>query len=178
MIKITLIGIILLIGFLGFNQTSVQINFGTAPSWGPSGYTSVRYYYIPEIEAYYDVKTEMFFYISNGVWIQRNYLPTRYRNYDLYNGYKVVINNYYGDKPYHNYKHYKSRYPKGYKGHYQKTNGHNPKFKQHPSNNQNHHQPSNNFKGNNNFQQQKSKSPSPSNNPNQNNQHKGNGKKK
>jgi hypothetical protein len=92
------------------------VHIGTPPAWGPAGYSDVRYYYLPDVEAYYDVETSMFIYISGNQWIRRSYLPTRYRNYDLYHGYKVVMNDYRGNSPYSNFKQHRMKYAKGYRG--------------------------------------------------------------
>ena len=43
-------------------QVSVHLSIGTPPSWGPVGYSDVRYYYLPYVDAYYDVQTSMFIY--------------------------------------------------------------------------------------------------------------------
>ena len=67
-------------------QVSVNVNIGSPPTWGPVGYNEVDYYYLPDVEAYYDIKASRFIYFGNGQWIRARYLPTRYRNYDLYNG--------------------------------------------------------------------------------------------
>jgi len=68
------------------------INIGSQPDWGPVGYDHVDYYYMPDIDAYYDVPAHNYIYFENNVWVHRRYLPVRYRNYNIYNGYKVVIN--------------------------------------------------------------------------------------
>jgi hypothetical protein len=46
-------------------------------------------------------------FILNGNWVRSRYLPRQYRNYDLYSGYKVVINDYHGRTPYKYYKGHK-----------------------------------------------------------------------
>ena len=107
-------------------QVSVNINIGSPPAWGPAGYTEVRYYYLPDLEVYYDIESTVFIYYSDGVWIRRAYLPSRYNNYDLYGGYKVVISDYRGNTPYVHFKHHKVKYAKGYKGPSQKTIGQKP----------------------------------------------------
>lgn len=125
-LKLVVIGIVL---FLTNNlqaQVSVNINLGSPPQWGPVGYNDVRYYYLPDVEAYYDVQTAMFIYYVGGTWIHRTYLPTRYRNYDLYSGYKVVMSDYHGNTPYIHFKDYKMKYAKGYRGNGQKTIGMKP----------------------------------------------------
>ncbi len=73
-------------------QVSLQINIGSQPNWGPRGYDHVDYYYLPEVESYYNVPTRQFVYLERNKWVHRKSLPNRYRNYDLYQGRKIVIN--------------------------------------------------------------------------------------
>jgi hypothetical protein len=73
-------------------HVGVNINIGSQPVWGPVGYDYVDYYYMPDIDVYYYVPRHQYIYLSNGRWIFSAYLPVRYRSYDLYSGYKVVIN--------------------------------------------------------------------------------------
>jgi hypothetical protein len=102
-------------------QVSVSVNIGTPPLWGPVGYSQVQYYYLPDVQAYYDVRTTQFIYFGNGAWIRSSHLPRQYRNYDLYGGYKVVLNDYHGKTPYNNFKKHKTRYYKGYNKGYQEN---------------------------------------------------------
>lgn len=88
-------------------QVSFRVNIGLQPLWGPVGYDHVDYYYLPDIEAYYYVPTHRYYYRENGHWINRTYLPTRYRNYDMYHARKVVIN---GRSPYLRHNEYRDRY--------------------------------------------------------------------
>src|ERR1700741_1421692 len=99
-LKIIITGILLFFAGSTQAQVSVNINAGSPPAWGPAGYTEVRYYYLPDVEAYYDVESSVFIYYDGGGWIRRTYLPTRYRYYDLYGGYKVVLSDYRGNSPY------------------------------------------------------------------------------
>jgi hypothetical protein len=96
------------------SQVSISVNLGLQPSWGPVGYSSVNYYYLPDIQAYYDIRSSQFIYISGGTWIRSRYLPRQYRNYDLDRGYKVVLNDYHGSRPYSNYRYDRVKYYKGY----------------------------------------------------------------
>jgi hypothetical protein len=121
--KLLLIGMILFFSHSLYSQVSVSVNIGTPPMWGPVGYTDVRYYYLPAVQAYYDINSEMFIYYSNNVWVHTIYLPSRYRNYDLYNGYKVVMVDYRGDTPYQYYNEHKKKYSKNYRGPSQKSIG-------------------------------------------------------
>jgi hypothetical protein len=101
--KVILIIIISVLGITG-NSLKAQIRFnfniGSQPIWGPVGYDHVENYYLPDIDAYYNVDSRQYTYIANGRWINTTSLPWRYRNYDLYHGYKVVMN---GPRPYLNY---------------------------------------------------------------------------
>lgn len=121
-----IIGILVLRSISAGAQISVSVNVGSQPMWGPVGYTEVRYYYLPAVEAYYDVESSMFIYYSRGVWVHRTYLPGRYRNYDLYNGYKVVMTDYRGNAPYVHFSDHKKKYYRDYRGGSQKTIGNRP----------------------------------------------------
>lgn len=96
-------------------QVSFNINIGAQPQWGPTGHNHVEYYYLPDIESYYYVPKRQFVYLSNGRWTFSTNLPSRYSGYNLYNGYKVVINQ---PRPYAHFNDHKVRYTKfkGYKG--------------------------------------------------------------
>ena len=125
-LKLIIAGIILLTSANTVQaQVSVNVNIGTPPAWGPAGYSAVDYYYLPDVEAYYDLRATQFIYFGGGKWIRSRNLPQRYRNYNLYNGYKVVLNDYHGSRPYSNFKTHKSKYYKGYKGKPQKSIGSN-----------------------------------------------------
>lgn len=122
-LKHLLIGMVFIAASSLHAQVSVSVNVGTPPAWGPAGYTDVRYYYLPDLETYYDINTSNYIYANNGKWIRARSLPQSYRNYDLYNGYKVVLTDYRGNSPYDNYNVHKVKYAKGYKGKPQKTIG-------------------------------------------------------
>ncbi|WP_016990040.1 hypothetical protein [Flavobacterium sp. ACAM 123] len=122
--KLLALGIVLFIAGSASAQVSVNVNIGSPPAWGPSGYAQTDYYYLPDVQAYYDIRASQFIYFGSGNWVRSRYLPQQYRNYDLYNGYKVVLNDYHGRSPYTYFKNHKAKYHKGYKGKYQKTIGH------------------------------------------------------
>ncbi|WP_183568075.1 hypothetical protein [Mucilaginibacter sp. SP1R1] len=73
-------------------QISLSINIGSQPEWGPTGYDHADYYYMPDIDSYYDINAHQYVYFNNNVWVHSNGLPPRYSNYDVYHGYKVVVN--------------------------------------------------------------------------------------
>lgn len=121
--RLILVAFVLIFSVKSAGQISVNVNIGAPPMWAPAGYDSEPFYYLPDIEAYYDVRQSQFIYFSGGNWIHARYLPEAYRNYDLYNGYKVVLTDYRGDRPYMYFKDHKQKYCKGYKGAPQRTIG-------------------------------------------------------
>jgi hypothetical protein len=88
-------------------QVRFRVNISTQPIWGPTGYDNVQYYYLPDIETYYNVSQHRFVYMENNRWRSSTSLPFRYRNYDLYNTRRVVINE---RTPYLNHQANKARY--------------------------------------------------------------------
>lgn len=73
-------------------QVTFQVNIGVQPNWGPSGYDVANYYYMPDVDAYYDVNARNYVYMDCGRWITAACLPARFANFDLYRAHKVVIN--------------------------------------------------------------------------------------
>lgn len=111
--------IFLFVAVIGFTvattqaQVNVSVNIGAQPAWGPTGYDHVDYYYLPDIDCYYDVTNKVYVYPNGNSWVRAKQLPAKYRNVDLYNAHKVVIN---GEKrPYQNAAKYRQEYG-GYKG--------------------------------------------------------------
>ncbi|NTW24306.1 MAG: hypothetical protein HGA37_06375 [Lentimicrobium sp.] len=160
-LKVVITGLAIIISYGLQAQVSVNVNIGSPPQWGPAGYSDVQYYYLPDVYSYYDVRSSMFIYQSNGVWIRRAYLPPRYRNYDLYGGYKVVMRDYHGNTPYVHYRDHKHKYAKGYRGPAQRNIGTKPGNAHHEGNSQfrDHSYKASSYKnGNNSGQGNKSKS--------------------
>jgi hypothetical protein len=124
-LRCIIIGWMLLGAGAAQSQFSMSFSF-TPPAWGPAGYSTVRYYYLPDVEAYYDVRSSMFIYFGGGSWVRRSHLPDRYRDYDLYRGYKVVMPDYHGESPYVHFKEHKMKYSKGYRGKPQHPVGERP----------------------------------------------------
>jgi len=93
--KLIVLGLLGVLGWMPYQasaQVSINVNIGSQPLWGPVGYDYVDNYYLPDIECYYNVPRRQFIYIDGGRWIFSASLPSRYRGYDLYSGYKVVVN--------------------------------------------------------------------------------------
>jgi hypothetical protein len=84
----------------------LNLNLGSQPIWGPTGNDYVENYYLPDIEAYYNVPQHRFYYNEGGRWISRASLPARF-HYDLYNSHKVVVNE---REPWLNHATYRDKY--------------------------------------------------------------------
>ena len=76
----------------------------------------VRYYYFPNIEAYFDNLEMVYYYKVKGQWETADELPTNYGGYSLYNKVKVTITDYDGDEPYQLLSVHKKMYPYNSKG--------------------------------------------------------------
>jgi hypothetical protein len=100
-------------------QVTVKTTTTSMPDWGVAGNDKATYYYIPDIESYYDVRAGNYVYMDNGKWAKTTTLPTAYKDYDLYNGYKVVLTD--EQEPYADYDNIRVKYAKGFKGEPQKT---------------------------------------------------------
>lgn len=115
---ITLAVIVLAIGFTDHAKAQVRvgvnINIGAQPEWGPAGYDYAEYYYFPDIDVYYSIVDRQYVFFDDGRWMFSYSLPFRCRDYDLYRGYKVVINE---PRPYLRADFYRSQYG-GYRGWY------------------------------------------------------------
>ncbi len=88
-------------------RVNLNINLGNRPSWGIPGNVRGDFYYLPEIDCYYDIPQRQFLYFDGRGWRGSAMLPDRYRQYDLYRGFKVMINQ---PRPYLNGHYYRNQY--------------------------------------------------------------------
>lgn len=120
-------------------KVNVNLNIGSQPVWGPTGYDHVDYYYLPDIETYYYVPRHQFVYLQGNNWVFASTLPSRYRGYNLYSGYKVVVNE---PRPYLHHDIYRIRYAKfkGGKGPHQEIirDSHDERYKNNGRGNSDH----------------------------------------
>jgi len=115
--KRIIIGVALLLSSFAFRadaqlKINLNLNIGSQPEWGPTGYDHADYYYFPDIDAYYNVSGHQYVYFNNNAWITANSLPPRYGNFDIYHSYKVVLNQ---PQPWRNAASIRAKYA-GYKG--------------------------------------------------------------
>ncbi len=76
----------------------------------------IRYYYFPNIQAYFDLQEKVYLYKENGEWVEAEELPKNYGGYSLYNKARVSIMDYNGDEPYLFIEAHKKLYPYNAKG--------------------------------------------------------------
>lgn len=76
----------------------------------------IRYFYFPNIQAYFDNLKMVYYYKENGEWQTAPELPKNYGGYSLYNKARVTINDYDGDNPYDLLPIHKKMYPYNSKG--------------------------------------------------------------
>lgn len=112
-IKLIIIGITLFLASAVQGHVKDTVNIGTPPAWGLIGYSDVRYYFLPDLETYYDVHTSMFIYNKRGQWVHNAKLPKQFRDYDLYSIYKVAIKDYVGETPFTYFKVHRTKYAVG-----------------------------------------------------------------
>lgn len=75
---------------------------------------NVRYFYYPNLQAYFDRQTSTYIYTRNGNdWIESSKLPNALRGYSVANGKRVAIE-YNGDAPYEMIKEHMELYPANY----------------------------------------------------------------
>lgn len=92
------------------------------PQWGPSYSNGTRYYYLPDIESYYDIYTQEFIFLNHAQWIYSPYLPLIYPDFNLNNSFVVVVNsNIY--QPWMHHQYYVSHFPRYYyRDYYDRSN--------------------------------------------------------
>lgn len=100
-------------------QVSINLNIGTPavvvrPAWVPQNHVNVDFYYIPEIQSYYDVSAGLYVYLDNGNWCRTRYVPVRYRNYNLNHAHRIELRGYHGSRPYTYFNNHNVRYDNHY----------------------------------------------------------------
>ena len=121
--KLLLAATLLVVAVSTKAQVSVNLDLGKPPVWAPKNAEPAQYYYLPEIETYYDVPAQRYVYLRNGKWFRSAALPAHYRSYNLRKGRIVYLKDYRGNKPYTYFGNHKIKYGKGnYKPNFYKRN--------------------------------------------------------
>ncbi len=86
-----------------------------APTWAPAyeNARTVRYYYLPDYEIYYDVWNHEFVYPDGGRWQFARELPGPYATIDLSTAFVVVLNDR-ANEPWMHHQYYTTHYPRYY----------------------------------------------------------------
>lgn len=107
---ITLIAIMLFCCHAGFAQNAKNVETST-PLFNPITNCQLRYYYFPNLEAYFDTQKSIYYYKENGEWITAEEIPNGYRGYSIYNKSTVYITDYDDDYPCQFIEIHKKKYP-------------------------------------------------------------------
>jgi hypothetical protein len=95
-----------------YSTTGPQTIYET-PHWAPPVYSGIRYYYLPDIESYYDIHTREFIFLDHARWIYSREIPYMYRDFDLNTCFVVIVNsNIY--QPWMHHQYYVSHFPRYY----------------------------------------------------------------
>ena len=86
-------------------QVSVGVNIGL-PAWGPVVPQGTQYYYIPEIDGYYDIYNGTYLVFDGAQWVTLPYID----GYDPYYFHPVPVS-YVGPQPWLYIGSYRSRFP-------------------------------------------------------------------
>lgn len=73
--------------------------------------TQTRYYYYPNLQAYFDTRTAMYIVNENGQWVTSETINPNARGYSVKNGMYVILKGYYEDEPYKKLAEHKKEYP-------------------------------------------------------------------
>lgn len=76
----------------------------------------IRYFYFPNLQAYFDNLKMVYYYKEKGEWITASELPKNYGGYSLYNKARVTITDYDDDQPYNLLQVHKKMFPYNSKG--------------------------------------------------------------
>jgi len=92
--------IMLASAFTSRAQVSLSVHIGSPPVWAPPVYAhTIRYYYIPEIDSYYDAVNQGYYYNDGPSWVFSASLPGIYASYNIGSLHHIAVN-YYGARPY------------------------------------------------------------------------------
>jgi hypothetical protein len=92
---------------------SIDVQTYVPPPWAPpyDNVSSVRYYYLPDYDMYYDVWDGLFWYLGpDGVWVSSPGPPPQYAGIDLSGAFVVLIDRNI-NRPWLNESYYRANYP-------------------------------------------------------------------
>ncbi len=85
------------------------------PVWAPAYENAdlIHYYYLPDIQAYYDVYNQEYVYLEEGNWRFSAFLPNYYSGFNINNAFVIVLNSQVHE-PWMHHEIYESHYPRFY----------------------------------------------------------------
>ncbi|RZJ35399.1 MAG: hypothetical protein EOO51_05820 [Flavobacterium sp.] len=86
------------------------------PLTDPQTNCELRYYYFPNLQAYFDTKTSDYIFKVDDEWTKAKEIPAGYRGYSLQNKICVLITDYDDDDPTQYTAIYKKKYPANFNG--------------------------------------------------------------
>ncbi|MEO6851815.1 MAG: hypothetical protein ABI203_07920, partial [Mucilaginibacter sp.] len=125
--KIVLMSAIVMSGLI-VNTANAQVrirvgfNFGSRPVYAPARVVVAQpaeyyepanydgdedYYYLPEVDAYYSVPEQCYYYNDGGQWISAAYLPGAYRDFDWRRARRFEVH---APRPFMHNDYYRQRY--------------------------------------------------------------------
>ncbi|WP_158828397.1 hypothetical protein [Mucilaginibacter lacusdianchii] len=99
-------------GSLMFKTASAQVGVSVGFNIGPLSVQIHKpvyddFYYLPDVEAYYSVPEQVYYYMDGDDWVCNPYLPGAYRNYDWRNVPHYEVR---AQRPYMNHDMYRSKF--------------------------------------------------------------------
>ena len=126
------IRIIIVMGFMAMTISCTVAYVPTinpeVPNWAPAynNSSNAQYYYLPDIECYYDLVHRDYIYLENNQWVFTTTLPSSYDWYDMNSCYTVVLDARVHE-PWTHFSYYVSHYPRYYYRTYYKNSIQNNK---------------------------------------------------
>jgi len=105
------IAVIFLVGLDANAQADRKKADKAPPLVDPVTKCNLRYYYYPNIEAYFDTAKSVYYYQENGEWQTAEEIPSGYRGYSMNNKISVYITDYDDDNITQMVKKHKKEYP-------------------------------------------------------------------
>lgn len=93
----SILTVILLSAMTMANGQTLNHPQSDVPLVDPVSNCSLRYYYYPNLQAYFDTKKNIYIYCEKGVWTEADEIPAGYMGYSLYNKVSVFITDYEDD---------------------------------------------------------------------------------
>lgn len=91
--------------------TSLAQSETDSPIIDPETNCKIRYYYYPNLEAYFDNEKKAFLYKVDGKWSWAETIPSGYRGYSLFNRAHFPINDYDDDNPVQFLEQHRKKFP-------------------------------------------------------------------